>query len=145
MNKQTVLEVPDGWYRMLFLMSADLKPVLEKYSILEEFRFLIKEESGLLQYYISKAPEEVTLIFDKYKHMSGNICSHCGKPATYATSAGNLPFCDDCWKDFVQHEKGWWIKFKPYFSITKTVAGKTITEYISFKDEWDRYLKIIAL
>jgi hypothetical protein len=144
MDKSTILEIPNGWYTLLFLMLADLRPVLEKHNILEDFRFLqIKEKFGLLYCYTSKAPEEVELIIDKYKHMAGNICSHCGKPATYATYDYILPFCDDCWKDFARHEKGWWIKFKPYFETTKTINGKTVVENISFKAEWDRYLKII--
>ena len=139
------LEIPDGWYKLFFQMCEDIKPVLKKYNLLNDFYFLqIKEKYNFLRCYYSKAPREVDEIIAKYEQMACYVCTICGKPATYETSDYIASFCDDCWKDKVRHQKGDWIEFKPYFTINTVTKGVHCDEKkISFKEEWDRYTQKI--
>lgn len=136
------LEIPAGWERLFFQMCEDIRQPLIDASCLDEFRFTqVKEKCNTLRCYHSDAPKEVDDIILKYEAMSYYVCTQCGKPATCMTTGYLASFCDDCWKDFVRHEKIEWIKFKPYFKISGYKKGEHYEKIISFEDEWNRYLK----
>ena len=136
-------EIPQGWIRVFLQMCGDVKPILEKYNMIDDFYFIqVKEKYGSLCCYSTGAPREVLEIITKYEHMSQYICFTCGRPATYETTSWIESYCDDCWKDKARHYKVEIIEFKPYFVINSFTEGAHCDEKkISFKDEWDRYMK----
>lgn len=78
----------------------------------------------------------------KYERMAYFICTRCGKPAVYETQDYILSFCEDCWKDIAHHKHVEPIDFKDNFNVTRFSSnGEKNTRVISFKEEWDRYLK----
>lgn len=137
------LEIPDGWQKLFIQMCRDIKPLLIQEGLLDEFYFYqVKEKYNTLRCYCHSLPVSVAQVISKYEHMSRYICSVCGRPATWETTDYILSFCDDCWKDFARHESSSAIKFKSYFVINSSTEGTHCDEKkISFKDEWDRYLK----
>lgn len=136
------LEIPDGWYKLFFQMCSDIKPILEKEGMLDDFYFLqVKEKFNTLRCYHSGVPKEVDDIIMKYEAMAYYVCTRCGRPATCMTINYFASFCDDCWKDFVRHQEVKWIEFKPYFKISGFGRDGHYEKTISFKDEWNRYVK----
>ena len=141
------LEIPDGWYKLFFQMCDDIKPILKEEGILEDFYFIqVKEKYNMLRCYsCGKASYKVEDIIGKYEEMARYICTNCGRPATVETKDYIASFCDDCWKDNFRHEKIEWIKFQPYFVVNTFTAGTHCDEkYISFKDEWERYISALT-
>jgi DNA-directed RNA polymerase subunit RPC12/RpoP len=137
------LEIPNGWFRLFFQMCDDIKPLLEKEGVLSDFYFIqVKEKYNRLTCYHSGAPtKEVQDIIDKYSIMASYICTNCGKPATYETQGYIASYCEDCWQNIVTHEKIEMLKFKPcYKRIIWSEDGRR-EEIVSFKEEWNRYLK----
>ena len=133
------LEIPFGWQELFFQMCDDIKDLVP-----EDFYFLqVKEKYNYMRCYATKCSAEVEAIIAKYEQMAYYVCTYCGKPATFETSGYLASFCDDCWKDHVRHDKGEWIKFEPSFTVTHFNDGEHTKETISFKDEWERYLKRI--
>lgn len=142
------LELPDGWYRLFFQMCGDIKPILEKEGLMDDFYFFqVKEKYNRLTcYYSNNTPLAVKEIIAKYEHMAHYVCSHCGKPATYETNDYVLSVCDDCWKDYIRHLSVKQIEFKPYFKIDSVTEGVHFDEKtISFESEWNRYIKSIEV
>lgn len=91
------LEIPIGWHRLFLQMCGDIKPVLEKANMLDDFYFLqVKEKYNRLECYHNGAPKEVDDIIAKYEMMAGYICAKCGRPATCETTGYIASFCDDC-------------------------------------------------
>ena len=136
------LEIPDGWYKLFFQMCSDIKPILEKEGVLDDFYFLqVKEKYDTLRCYHSGAPKEVDDIIMKYEAMAYYVCTQCGKPATCMTTGYLASFCDDCWKDLVRHQEVVCVKFKPEFEISGFSNGEHYERTISFEDEWNRYIK----
>lgn len=137
------LEIPDGWQKLFIQMCRDIKPLLIQEGLLDEFYFYqVKEKYNTLRCYCHSLPVSVAQVISKYEHMSRYICSVCGRPAARETTDYILSFCDDCWKDFARQEPSSMIKFKSYFVINSSTEGTHCDEKkISFKDEWDRYLK----
>ena len=137
------LEIPDGWYKLFFQMCSDIKPILEKEGVLDDFYFLqVKEKMNFLRCYSNgAASQEVEDIIGKYETMAYYVCTHCGKPATCMTTGYIASFCDNCCKDFVRRQKVEKIEFKPYFKIMGFSKGGHYEKTISFEEEWNRYLK----
>lgn len=137
------LEIPDGWYKLFFQMCADIKPILEKEGIIDDFYFLqCKEKFNTLRCYSNGvASQEVEDIINKYESMACYVCTQCGKPATCVSTGYWASFCDDCWKDHFRHECMDWIKFKPYYKVSGYKNGEHYEKTISFEDEWNRYIK----
>ena len=137
------LEIPNGFEMLFFQMCEDIKLILEKHDIMDDFYFIqVKEKYGMLCCHSTGAPREVHEVIAKYEQMSQYICSVCGKPAAYETTGWIEPYCEDCWKDKVRHCEVERIEFKPYFTINTFTEGVHCDEKkISFKDEWDRYIK----
>jgi hypothetical protein len=137
------LEIPDGWYKLFFQMCDDIKPLLEKEGVMDDFYFIqCKEKFNSLRCYSNgTASQEVEDIIAKYEHMAYYVCTVCGKPATCVSTGYWASFCDDCWKDHFRHEHMDWIEFKPYYRVTGFAKGEHYDKTISFEDEWNRYLK----
>ena len=141
------LELPNGWYKLFFQMCDDLKPVLEKEDILNDFYFIqVKEKFNELRCYSGHwVTYEIQAILRKYEYLSRFICHYCGRPATVETKNYIASFCDDCWKGNFKHEKIELIKFQPYFVVNTFTEGVHCDEkHISCRDEWDRYISALA-
>lgn len=136
------LEIPKGWYRLFFQMCDDIKPLLEKESVIDDFYFIQCKEkyNQLVCYSNGIASQEIEDIILKYGHMAYYVCIKCGQPADCETQDYLASFCTDCWKDHVRHEKIEWIKFNPEFKISGYKNGKDYEKIISFEEEWSRYL-----
>lgn len=138
--------LPKGWRRLFLQLCEDIREPLIKANLLDSFYFLqVKEKYNRMECYNNGAPEEVHRIIGKYSVMASYICTNCGKPATFETDGYIASYCDDCWKDCVRHERGEWIKFKPYYKVSGW--NKTEGRYektISFEDEWNHYLKSLG-
>ena len=137
------LEVPDGWLKLFFQMCSDIKPLLEKEGVMDDFYFLqVKEKHGELTCYSNGvASLEVEQIIQKYKYLSRFICAYCGKPAIYVTSGYILPFCEGCWKDNFRHDRCSKLEFISTYEITTFKKGQYHSHIIDVEDEWNRYLK----
>ena len=138
------LEIPNGWDKLFFQMCEDIKPLLEKEGVIDDFYFLqVKEKYNLLRCYSNgAASHKVEEIIAKYEQMAYYVCTQCGRPATCETKGYLASYCNDCWKDFKRHQEVEWIKFHPYFIVNTFTEGVHCDEKkISFKDEWNRYLK----
>lgn len=138
------LEIPKGWEELFFQMCADIKLILQKYNMLDKFYFRqVKEKYNSLRCYGSFSLEEIDLILQKYEVISTYICTNCGAPATIETKNYIASFCGGCWKDNFRNEKVESINFKDYYRFVRynKKEEKKIDVEISFKEEWERYLK----
>ena len=137
------LEIPVGWAKLFFQMCSDIKPLLEKEGVMDDFYFLqVKEKFNTLRCYSNgAASQEVEDIIAKYEHMAYYICCECGKPAIYETQGYWLSYCEDCWINLVSNQQIELIEFKPEFKICGFAKGECYEKIISFEDEWNRYLK----
>ena len=136
------LEIPAGWEKLFFQMCSDLKPILEREDVLDDFYFLqVKEKYNCLECYPCKASIEVHDVIDKYSMMSSYVCTQCGRPATCDTRGYIASFCDDCWKDIYGQKRLEWIDFKPYYKVTSFANGERSEKTVSFEDEWGRYVR----
>lgn len=134
-------EIPKGWNKLFLQMCEDIRQPLIDANYLDEFMFSqIKDKYNRMECYHFGAPEKVYDIINKYSIMAGYVCTRCGKPATCETQGWIESFCDDCWKDFVRHERVEWLEFKPYYKVTGFQNGEHYEKTISFEDEWNRYL-----
>lgn len=143
------LEIPTGWDKLFFQLCEDIRQPLIDADYLDKFRLLqVKEKFNRLEVYHQGIPEAaavVEIIIGKYSMMAGYVCCVCGKPATYETHGYIASYCDDCWKDYVRHDKGEWLKFKPEYTVRGWKDGESYVKTISFEDEWNRYLKSLEV
>lgn len=137
------LEIPVGWVKLFLQMCADIKPLLEKEGVLDDFYFLqVKEKYNELTCYSnSVASLEVEQIIQKYKYISRYICTECGKPATYETRGYLASYCEDCWKDITRHEKCNQLEFISTYEVVGIKNGKRYCRPVNVEDEWNKYLK----
>jgi hypothetical protein len=136
------LEIPVGWTKLFLQMCSDIKPLLEKEGIMDDFYFLqVKEKYNTLRCYSNgAASQEVEDIITKYEHMAYYICTQCGSPATYETQGYWASFCEDCIQN-INHREIEKIEFKTYYRTIGFAKGESYDKTISFEDEWNRYLK----
>ena len=138
-------EIPQGWEKLFLQLCEDIRQPLIDADYLDKFRFnQIKEKYNRLECYNNGVPEAASVvqeIIDKYSMMASYVCTVCGRPATYETHGYVASYCDDCWKDYVRHDSGEWIKFKPEYKVIGWENGERYEKTISFEDEWNRYLK----
>lgn len=141
------LAIPEGWNRLFLQMCEDIRQPLIDAGYLDKFRFSqVKEKYNTLRCYHFGAPKSVDEIIRKYEIMAKYVCTKCGKPATIETQGYIASYCDDCYNKLRFKEQtnfSMTIEFKNYFIYT-SYNGKThkeVKEKISFKDEWDRYVK----
>ena len=121
------LEIPDGWNKLFFQMCSDIKPILEREGLIDDFYFIqVKEKYNRLICYYNNAPKEVEDIISKYETMAQYVCVNCGKPAVFETTGYIASYCDDCINQYNRNYN---------YHYLKTNAG------ILFADEWERYVK----
>lgn len=137
------LEVPDGWLRLFFQMCNDIKPLLEKEGVMDDFYFLqVKEKYNELRCYSNDAASlEVEEILQKYEYLSRFICTKCGKPAMYETTGYLASFCEDCWKDFNRQQVVNKLEFISSYEVVGFKNGSSYKRIVNVEDEWNRYLK----
>ena len=137
------LEIPVGWAKLFLQMCDDIKPLLEKEGVLDDFYFLqIKEKYNELTCYSNGAASlEVEQIIQKYKYISRFVCTECGKPAAYETTGYLASYCEDCWKDYVRHDKCNKLEFISTYEIVGFKDGKSYSHTVDVEDEWNRYVK----
>lgn len=139
-------DLPKGWLELFLQCCEDLYEPLKRADYLNKFRFLdIKEKWGAMDFSTYRITSEVSEILEKYRFISKQVCSRCGKPATVRTYSYVLPFC-------LEHIKGSGETIEdvelitPQTSYIRTewVADCKREKSISVKDEWERYLKRIG-
>ena len=137
------LEIPMGWYKLFLQLCSDIKPILEKEGVMDDFYFLqVKEKyNELVCYSNGVASLEVEQILQKYKYISRFVCTKCGKPAAYETTGYLASYCDDCWKDYVRHEKCNRLEFISTYDVVGFRNGKSYSRTVDVEDEWSRYIK----
>lgn len=149
-----LLEIPRGWYNLFLQMCGDIKPVLEKYDMIDSFEFVqVKEKyNGLrcyhnLDYQNALACNEIEHIIYKYEYMAQFVCTICGDIATCVLNKGWFSsYCDECIGDLkhcidVISE----IEFEPYYIQINFDNEERIGVKVSFEDEWNRYKNLIGV
>ena len=139
------LEIPNGWYQLFFQMCDDIKPLLEKEGVLDDFYFIqCKEKYNELTCYSNGAASlEVEQVLQKYRYISRYVCTECGKPAVYETRDYIASLCEYCWKSKFRHEYCNILEFVSTYEIIGFKDGKGYCRSVNVNDEWNRYLKRI--
>ena len=100
------LEIPNGWYNLFFQLCDDIKPILEKEGVLNDYYFIqVKEKYNLLRCYPSKSIKEVDEILAEYENAARYICCECGASAVYEAQDYLASYCENHWKDKAIHKK----------------------------------------
>ena len=134
--------LPRGWINLFLQMCLDLKKQLIKDNYLEQFRFVqIKEKYNRMECYHNGCSEAVQRIIDKYTHMAQYVCTVCGQPAEWETQNYVASFCRQCWKNFGHYEPSESVNITTKYKLIIYSNGKKTYKTVSFKREWDRYLK----
>lgn len=154
------LEIPRGWYNLFLQMCVDIKPILEKYNMLDSFEFVqVKEKYNRLRCYHNLdfdydnglIYKEIENILIKYECMSWFVCTQCGNIATHVTCRGWISsYCKKCidnseyltaylTEDVIRKIT----KFEPYYTIN-SYGIDVIQIKVSFEDEWNRYKNLIG-
>lgn len=137
-------DLPIGWERIFLQMCADLKKQLIKDNYLDKFRFTqIKEKYNTMRLYNNGCSKEAHRILDKYEYISRYVCTVCGGIATHETQGYLASFCDKCSRGWCALERMEPIEVKKtyYRTIQYTAGGEKFYNKVSFKREWNRYLK----
>lgn len=94
--------------------------------------------------YTFGAPEIIQKIILKYEHMSGYVCSKCGKPASIITVEYILPFCKECAKNISPIIKTRSPQGTPtQANFAMFASDSTEIETYDCSSEWERYCKRI--
>ena len=139
-------DLPEGCMELFLQCCEDPKEPLIKADRLDKFRFLqIKEKWGRMELYNNGASKEVHRIIDKYRFLSQQVCSICGKPASVMTYGYVCPFCSKCVMDTDMYiDDAELIDIKTsYVQEQYSIAGHT-EELVDCSDEWRRYLERIG-
>ena len=76
-----------GWYDLIYQLCSDIKKLVDKDPLLEDFRVeQVKEKLGGLRFYTSPATEEVFLLIQEAERKSYTICEECGREGKLARS-----------------------------------------------------------
>lgn len=146
------LEIPAGWYNLFLQMCGDIKPVLEKYDMLDNFEFVqVKEKYNELRcyhnldYQNTLACKEIEHIISNYEYMAQFVCTRCGDIATHMKYKGWISsYCDECISDLKHLDNLSEIEFEPYYIQFNFDNDEKIKVKVSFKDEWNRYKNLIG-
>lgn len=137
-------DLPAGWERLFLQMCKDLKKQLIKDNYLDKFRFTqIKEKYNTMRLYNNGCSEKAHRILDKYEYLSRYVCTVCGDVATVETQGYVASFCDKCRRGWCALERMEPIELnKTYYrTILYTAQGEEFYNKVSFKREWNKYLK----
>lgn len=146
------LEIPAGWYNLFLQMCGDIKPILEKHNLLDNFEFeQVKEKyNGLrcyhnLDYQNVLAYKDIEHIINKYEYMAQFVCTRCGDIATCVMNKGWISsYCDECIGDLKHLDVLSEIEFEPYYIQLNFDNEERIKVKVSFEDEWNRYKNLIG-
>lgn len=146
------LEIPAGWYNLFLQMCGDIKPILEKYNLLDNFEFeQVKEKyNGLrcyhnLDYQNVLAYKEIEHIINKYEYMAQFVCTRCGDIATCVMNKGWISsYCDECIGDLKHLDILSEIEFEPYYIQLNFDNDEKTKVKVSFEDEWNKYKNLIG-
>jgi hypothetical protein len=141
------VQIPGGWYPMFFQMCKDIKPMLEKEEVINDFYFIVvKEKFNFLRCFDNKkCSEKVKEVIEKYERMSRYICSECGAPAQWEATNYISSFCDECKKNSEYNNYPYTIQqleqTTDYRKLLAQEDGTVKEETYSFKDIWDKYME----
>lgn len=140
-------DLPDGWLQLFLQCCEDIYEPLKKVDYLHKFRFTqIKEKWGRMELYTHGATKEVQDIIDKYRFLSQQVCSVCGKPATVMTYGYVCPYCSEHVKDSMTNvDEAELIEIKTSFIQEQWFPKDgNIKRHIDCTDEWNKYLERIG-
>ena len=104
--KYTFLDdMPIGWKKRFGrLLCEDLKKDLKTCNYLDKYSLCqVKEKYGELRWYSNGVPQssKESEIISKYGHISGRVCTQCGKfPVPVINNGWIQPLCKDCYEKF---------------------------------------------
>lgn len=135
------LEIPNGWYQLFFQMCDDLKLVLEKEGMLNDFYFVqVKEKFNELRCYSGHwETYEIQDILRKYEYLSRFVCTVCGLPAEYETQRYIASYCDKCLGKIKRIDRIAPINFVNTFETVRYSKDGNITTIHDISEEWKRY------
>ena len=135
------LDIPNGWYQLFFQMCDDLKPVLEKEGMLNDFYFVqVKEKFNELRCYSGHwETSEIQDILRKYEYLSRFVCTVCGLPTEYETQGYIASYCDKCLDKIKTIDRIVPIEFTDTFETVRYSKEGNITTIHDISKEWERY------
>jgi hypothetical protein len=77
------IETGDGWFDIIYELSAKLESLIEKLPLEERNNYYavqVKEKFGLLNFYMSRATEEMRSLTGEAEGKSASTCEECGQP-----------------------------------------------------------------
>jgi hypothetical protein len=96
-------ECSEGWFELLYNLSAKLEPLIEQYikeaEDPEDYprAAQVKEKFGGLRFYMSHATEEMYKIIAEAERICWKICEDCGKPGEISIDGyWYRTLCSDC-------------------------------------------------
>jgi hypothetical protein len=139
-------DLPEGWMELFLQCCEDIYEPLKQAGCLDKFRFTdIKEKWGRMTIYVQHAPEEVHTILNKYRFLSEQVCSVCGKPATVVTWGYVCPYCSEHVRGTMENvDDAELIEIKTSYVLERWTPAGTMKETIDCSEEWNRYLKRIG-
>lgn len=102
------LEIPPGWYSLIYELSSKLEALIPDQSNLDPVRDLmccaaqVKEKWGGLRFYITMGTDEMYDIIDEYERLSILTCQECGEQAKRRADKWIATLCDDCFEKVKQ-------------------------------------------
>jgi hypothetical protein len=98
-----------------------------------------------MELYNNGASDEVHRIIDKYRFLSQQVCSICGKPARVMTYGYVCPFCSKCVMSSNMYiDDAELIEIKTGYTRELYTVGGHVEELVDCTDEWNRYLERIG-
>lgn len=136
-----ILDIPDGWYQLFFQMCDDLKPILEKEGMLNDFYFVqVKEKFNELRCYSGHwETQEIQDILRKYEYLSRFVCTVCGLPAEYETQGYVASYCGKCLGKIKTTDRIVPIEFVDTVETVRYSTYGHITSIHDVSKEWERY------
>ncbi len=90
-------ETGDGWFRIIYDLSAELESLIEKLPPEERnnyFTVQVKEKFGLLNFYMSKITEEMRSLICEAEGKSASTCEECGRQGKLRGGRWLKTLCD---------------------------------------------------
>lgn len=94
---QVGFETGDGWFNIIYGLSAELERAIEKVTLEERndyYAVQVKEKFGLLNFYMSKATEEMRSLIFEAEGRSASTCEVCGQSGKLRGGRWLKTLCD---------------------------------------------------
>ena len=94
---QVGFETGDGWFNIIYELSAELERLIEKLPTEERKNYYavqVKEKFGLLNFYMSRAAEEMRSSIGEAEGKSATTCEECGQPGKLRGGRRLRTVCD---------------------------------------------------